>query len=130
MKNFDPRWESPEDFILGITYEIWEDRGINTLNQYYADDIVVRSPAKVIGNQGIKAATMATLAELPDRELLGEDVIWCDAPGGFLSSHRLVSTATHTHPGVYGAPTGKTIAYRILADCYCTLNQVKDEWLA
>ena len=97
MKNFDPRWKSPEDYILGITYEIWEDRGINTLNQYYADDIVVRSPASVVvGNQGIKAATMATLAELPDRELLGEDVIWCDAPDGFLSSHRLVSTATHT----------------------------------
>lgn len=130
MKNFDPRWKSPEDYILGITYEIWEDRGINTLNQYYADDIVVRSPASVVvGNQSIKAATMATLAELPDRELLGEDVIWCDAPDGFLSSHRLVSTATHTHPGVYGAPTGKTIAYRILADCYCTQNQVKDEWL-
>ena len=130
MHGFDPKWKDPTDYILGITQAIWEDRGIDTLDHYYAPDIVVRSPASVVvGNQGIKAATMATLAEFPDRELLGEDVIWCDAPGGFLSSHRLISTATHTHSGVYGAASGKRFAYRILADCYCSEDQVKDEWL-
>ncbi len=40
-------------------------------------DIVVRSPGSVVvGNQGVIAATMATLHEFPDRTLLGEDVIW------------------------------------------------------
>ena len=130
MQGFDERWSDPVDYILGITKAIWEDRGIDTLDHYYAPDIVVRSPASVVvGNQGIKAATMATLAEFPDRELLGEDVIWCPAGTGFLSSHRLISTATHTHPGVYGEPTGKSYAYRILADCFCQDDQVKDEWL-
>lgn len=47
----------------------------------------------------------------------------------FLSSHRLLCTATHTHPGMYGAPTGRKLAYRILADCWCRENMVKDEWL-
>jgi hypothetical protein len=38
---------------------------------------VVRSPASVVvGNEGVIAATMATLHEFPDRTLLGEDVIW------------------------------------------------------
>ena len=130
MQGFGDRWSDPVDYILGITKAIWEDRGVDTLDHYYAPDIVVRSPASVVvGNQGIKAATMATLAEFPDRELLGEDVIWCPAGTGFLSSHRLISTATHTHPGVYGQPTGKTYAYRILADCFCEDDQVKDEWL-
>ena len=79
---------------------------------------------------------MATLAEFPDRTLLGEDVIWCDDPArttgstdAFLSSHRLLSTATHTGPGVYGAPTGKRLVYRILADCAIRGDQVYDEWL-
>ena len=44
-------------------------------------------------------ATLATLAEFPDRTLLGEDVIWSgDEEAGFLSSHRLLSTATHLAP--------------------------------
>ncbi len=128
---FDPRWTSEEGFILGITSDIWEDRGIHTLHDYYGPDLVVRSPASVIkGNAGIIAATQATLAEFPDRELLGEDVIWTGVtPGSFLSSHRLLCTATHTGPGMYGAPTGRRLEYRIIADCFCENNGVADEWL-
>ena len=131
MPGFDPRWESVEDYILGITEDIWEKRGIDTLHRYYGDDLIVRSPASVVqGNDGIIAATMATLAEFPDRELPGEDVIWCaTGADSFLSSHRLYCWATHTGPGVYGAPTGKRLEYRILADCWCQDNAVKDEWL-
>jgi hypothetical protein len=81
MQGFDPKFTTPEDYILGVTHEIWEDRGIATLHRYYAPDIVVRSPASVVtGNQGVIAATMATLAEFPDRTLLGEDVIWSGTP--------------------------------------------------
>ncbi|MGP1356028.1 MAG: nuclear transport factor 2 family protein, partial [Roseicyclus sp.] len=103
MKGFDPKFRDFPDYILGITKEIWEDRGLHTLHDYYAEDIVVRSPASVVvGNKGVIAATMATLAEFPDRVLLGEDVIWSGTPeDGMLSSHRILSTATHMGDGVY-----------------------------
>lgn len=106
MKGFDARWRDLPDYIIGVTREIWEDRGIAALQHYDAPDIVVRSPASVVaGNAGVIAATMATLAEVPDRSLLGEDVIWSGDPeAGMLSSHRLVSTATHTGDGAYGNP--------------------------
>ena len=131
MKGFDPKFTDFPDYILKITKEIWEDRGIDTLHRYYSDDIVVRSPGSVVtGNKGVIAATMATLAEFPDRTLFGEDVIWSGTPhDGMLSSHRLHTTATHSHPGVYGAPTGKTLDYRIIADCHAINNQINDEWL-
>ncbi|WGW05879.1 nuclear transport factor 2 family protein [Tropicibacter oceani] len=131
MKGFDAKFADFPDYIIGITKEIWEDRGIATLHRYYAPDIVVRSPASVvIGNQGVIAATMATLAEFPDRELLGEDVIWSGTPeDGMLSSHRIISTATHAGDGVYGKATGKRLQYRILADCHARNNQIDDEWL-
>lgn len=131
MQGFDPKFADFPEYIIGITKEIWEDRHIAALEQYYAPDIVVRSPASiVVGNAGVIAATMATLAEFPDRELLGEDVIWCGtAEEGMLSSHRLISTATHTGDGVYGAATGKKLRYRILADCHAINNQINDEWL-
>ncbi|WP_424970965.1 ester cyclase [Dinoroseobacter sp. S76] len=131
MQGFDPKFQDFPDYIIGITKEIWEDRGIATLHQYYAPEIVVRSPASVVtGNGGVIAATMATLAEFPDRTLLGEDVIWSGTPEtGMLSSHRILSTATHLGDGAYGAATGKPLTYRILADCHARDNMIDDEWL-
>ena len=131
MKGFDPRWRDFPDYIIGITKEIWEDRKIATLHHYYGEKIVVRSPASiVVGNQGVIGATMATLAEFPDRTLLGEDVIWSGTPEeGMLSSHRLLSTATHLGDGAYGKATGKTLRYRIIADCHAINNTIDDEWL-
>ncbi len=131
MKGFSNRWLDFPDYILGITHEIWEGRGIATLDHYYSDDIPVRSPAGLVhGNTAVKAATMATLSEFPDRTLLGEDVIWSGSPEeGMLSSHRLLSTATHSGDGIYGKASGKRLVYRIIADCHAVNDQINDEWL-
>lgn len=131
MKGFDSKFKDFPDYIIGITQEIWEHRGLATLHDYYSKDIPVRSPGSMVfGNANVIAATMATLAEFPDRRLLGEDVIWSGTPEeGMLSSHRILSTATHTGDGVYGKATGKKLRYRIIADCHAFNNQINDEWL-
>lgn len=131
MHGFDPKFRDFPDYIIGITKEIWEDRGLATLHRYYSPDIVVRSPGSVVvGNDRVIAATMATLAEFPDRRLLAEDVIWSGIPeAGMLSSHRILSTATHLGDGAYGSATGKKLTYRIMADCHAIANQINDEWL-
>ncbi|MEL6752181.1 MAG: nuclear transport factor 2 family protein [Pseudomonadota bacterium] len=129
---FSQRWKNFPDYIIGVTKDIWEDRGIHTLTETYGPDIPVRSPASVVvGNDNVIAATMATLAEFPDRQLYGEDVIWSRDPGSdyFLSSHRLLSTATHDGDGVYGKATRKVLTYRILADCAAHKDVIDDEWL-
>ncbi|MFT5061897.1 MAG: hypothetical protein ACI9KS_002263 [Sulfitobacter sp.] len=131
VNGFDAKFKDFPDYIIGITKEIWEDRAIATLHHYYSPDIVVRTPSSVaIGNQNVIGATMATLHEFPDRTLLGEDVIWSGTPeDGMLSSHRLLSTATHLGDGAYGKATGKRLVYRIIADCHAINNQINDEWL-
>ncbi|WP_068314183.1 ester cyclase [Polycladidibacter hongkongensis] len=131
MQGFDSSFKDFPGYILDITKEIWENRGIATLHDYCSEDIVVRMPGSVsTGNQNVIAATMATLAEFPDRTLLGEDVIWSGSPEeGMLSSHRILSTATHLGEGAYGKPTGKPLVYRILADCHAINNKINDEWL-
>ena len=131
MKGFNPKFKDFPDYIIGMTKEIWEDRGIATLHHYYSPDIVVRSPTSVVvGNKNVIGATMSTLAEFPDRTLLGEDVIWSGTPEeGMLSSHRILTTATHLGDGVYGKATGKKLVYRIVADCHAIGNQINDEWL-
>ena len=137
MRGFDPRWRDVPHFILGITREIWEERRIASLRHRYAPGLVVRSPAGVVvGSEAVIAATMATLAEFPDRELPGEDVIWCEDPArtdgdseAFLSSHRLICWATHARPGMYGPASGRPLRYRIIADCAVRADAVDDEWL-
>jgi hypothetical protein len=125
------RWTDLPDYILGITKEIWEDRGLATLHQYYAPDIPVRTPMGAArGNGPVIASTMATLAEFPDRQLLGEDVIWSDDPDhGLLSSHRILSTGTHTRDGAFGPATGRRWTIRVIADCAVKGDVIYDEWL-
>ena len=108
MQGFDPKFKDFPDYIIGITKEIWEGRGLATLNHYYAENIPMRFPEGVsIGNQRTINGTLSTLAEFPDRELTGEDVIWSgNEQDGFLSSHRLLTMGTHTGGGYFGPPTG------------------------
>ncbi len=131
MKGFNDKFRDLPDYILTITREIWEDRGIATLNHYYTDDIPMRFPEGVsIGNQLTMNGTLATLAEFPDRELTGEDVIWSgNEDDGFLSSHRLLTMGTHTGSGFFGPPTGKRFVIRAIADCAAIGDQINDEWL-
>jgi len=131
MKGFDNKFKDLPDYILKITYQIWENKDVESIIQYYAENIPVRSPSGVIyGPEAVVGATKATQQEFPDRQLLGEDVIWIgNEENGFLSSHRILSKTTHQNDGTYGPATGKKIVYRVIADCACRNNQVYDEWL-
>lgn len=131
MKGFSNRWTDFPDYILGITREIWEGRGLATLDHYYSGDIPVRTPMGVsIGNEGVIASTMATLHEFPDRQLLGEDVIWSgNETDGYLSSHRILSTGTHSRDGWFGAASGRQFRVRVIADCAAKADTIYDEWL-
>lgn len=131
MKGFDPKFRDFPDYIIKITEEIWEQRGLATLHDYYSEDIVVRMPGSVsTGNRNVIGATMATLAEFPDRQMLAEDVIWSGTPEeGMLSSHRILNTATHLGDGAFGKATGTKLVFRGIADCHAINNKINDEWL-
>lgn len=127
---FSQRWRDFPDYIVGITKEIWEDRGIGTLNHYYSEDIPVRTPMGITkGNKAVIASTEATIHEFPDRQLYGEDVIWSAHETGLLSSHRIITTASHSGDGTFGKASGKRFTIRALADCAARDNTIFDEWL-
>ena len=48
---------------------------------------------------------------------------------GFLSSHRLITTATHLRDGAFGKATGKKFMVRVIADCAAKKDTIYDEWL-
>ena len=131
MKGFDKKYQDFPDFILKITKQIWEGKDVDSIGEFYTNDIPVISPFGITyGNKPVIEATYNTLKEFPDRQLLGEDIIWNgDDENGYHSSHRILSKGTHLGEGFYGVPTGKKIYYRVIADCACRDNQVYDEWI-
>ena len=131
MKGFDKKYKDFPDYILKITKQIWEGKDVESIGEFYTDNIPVRSPFGITyGNKPVIEATYNTLNEFPNRQLLGEDVIWNGNDDiGYHSSHRILSKGTHLGNGFYGKPTGKDIYYRVIADCACKNNQVYDEWI-
>ena len=131
MKGFDKKYKNFPDYILKITKQIWEGKDVESIDEFYTDNIPVRSPFGITyGNKPVIEATYNTLNEFPNRQLLGEDVIWNGNDDiGYHSSHRILSKGTHLGNGFYGKPTGKHIYYRVIADCACKNNQVYDEWI-
>jgi predicted ester cyclase len=130
MQNFAPEFQTPEQYIIDITYKIWEERGIGRINDWYAADCPVRTPHGVSDTvEAVVSATLSALHEFPDRQLLAEDVIIGDKSSGFYSSHRVRSTATHLGDGAFGAATHRPLTILTIADCLCRDNQVVEEWL-
>lgn len=120
------------DYILGCTREIWEERGVGAgLARHYAPNCLVRAPSGLTTSMaGVAADTLATLHQFPDRQLIGEDVVWKDLGGGdFLSSHRLISVMHHSGDGRWGPASGRLVKSRIIADCWVTGGVITEEWL-
>jgi hypothetical protein len=135
MKNFDLRFRSPEHYIRDITACIWEGRQVERIREWYGTDCAVVTPGgTTVGVDPVLRGTLETLAQFPDRRLLCEDVVVAanaagSDDGSFLSSHRIASPMTHTGPGPFGAPSGRPVFVRTVADCVCRDNRIVHEWL-
>ena len=119
------------DYILGITYEIWEEGGLDLIDQYYSADCPVYSLGGVVrGAEAVIAASRAVLTAYPDRLLFGDDIIGDgDAQDGY-SSHRVVSPMTNQGATMFGAATGKSVRIMNMADCVVKDGVIVEEWLA
>lgn len=120
-----------EDFIYRITEEIWENKKVENIRNYYSSDVIVRSPSITTYDcDTVVQATYKTLEQFPDRQLIGEDVIsFGSIKSTYLSSHRILSTGTHLGDGFYGKATGKKVIYRVIADCLVVNNNIVEEWI-
>ena len=86
LSGFEPVYSDIVDYILRCTHRIWEEKNVGLCRTHYGEDCVVHTLAgETRGVDQVIANTLATLAEFPDRTLLGEDVIWSeDAPGRYV----------------------------------------------
>ncbi len=131
LDGFDTKFTDFVDYIIRITHEIWEEKAIGKLYDYYANTVQIHTSGKTIyGRDAVLAGTIATLAAYPDRRLYGDEVIWGgDDIIGLYSSHRLTHTGTNRGWSLYGTPTNNKVEYRAIADCVVKRNMIIEEWL-
>ncbi len=130
MEGFSDEFTDPEQYIVDITWRIWEGRGVDLIRDWYSGDCVVRTPHGVTNSvEPVVTGTRSTLAEFPDRQLLPEEIIIGCKDRGFYSSHRVRSTATHEGDGMFGKATRRAIGMLTIADCLCRENMIVEEWL-
>ncbi|MEQ5868370.1 ester cyclase [Sagittula sp. NFXS13] len=131
MQGFEPRFRDFPDYILTGAREVWEGRAPGrALHRLYHPAIIHRDARGIAqGVDDLLAAQMPGLAAFPDRQVLGEDVIWTgNDRRGFLGSHRLTVAGRHTVEGPWGPATGRRLRFRVMADRFAKQNRISDEW--
>ncbi|MCH4888243.1 ester cyclase [Acidaminobacter sp. JC074] len=130
-KGFDKAYNDFVDYIMKITHEIWEEKGIGVIYDTYHNNVTMHFGAhNAVGIQSVIAGTLETLHAFPDRKLIGQNVVWSKfGENGYLSSHRIISTATNLNDSGFGPATGKKVNFRTTVDCAAENNRIFEEWL-
>ena len=132
LDGFEPVYSDIVDYIIRCTHRIWEEKNIGLCRTHYAPDCVMHTlTGPVTGAATVVQGTVGALAGYTDRIVIGEDVIWSeDAPGLYLSSHRIMSRSTHLGDDAgIGHATLMTTGVTTIADCHVRANLIVEEWL-
>ena len=128
MTGFDPEYRNIIDYIVRITYRIWEThaREVEYIGACYSDDSLVYDDYGLqTGNKKIIADTHHTTGAFPDIILDAEEVIWAgDDQIAFHTSHLTRIIGTNTGPSRYGDATGAKISVPVIANCVAKGNDI------
>ena len=131
LRGFDPDYRNIVDYIVRITYRIWETeaREVEYIEDCYSPNSKVFDDYGLQrGNAKIVADTHHTTGAYPDIELDAEEVIWAgDDEVGFHTSHLTRITGTNTGPSRYGPATDKKIEVMVIANCVALENDIFHE---
>ena len=128
LQGFDPTYRNIIDYIVRITYRIWEtnDREVEYIGECYSlDSQVFDDYGLQLGNQKIIVDPRHTTSAFPDIILDAEEVIWAGNDQiGFHTSHLTRISGTNTGSSRYGNATGKTVNFLVIANCVALQNDI------
>jgi len=131
MQGFDAEFTDIVDYIVRITYRIWEGKQIGLCYDYYSEDCPVYTLAGYAeGAQEVVQNTLNTLAAFPDRTLDADNIIWGGNDiDGFHTSHLIDTKMTNIGNSDLGPATGLKAQFKVIAHCIVRDNKIIEEWL-
>ena len=126
LEGFDETYQNIIDYIVRITYRIWEDRDVEyILDTYSSFSKVFDDYGLQLGNQKIVDDTHHTTGAFSNIKLIADEIIWAgNDEVGFHTSHRTIIRGTNDGPSKYGPATNKDIDILVIANCVALENRI------
>ena len=126
LEGFDDIYQNIIDYIVRITYRIWEDRDVEYILETYSPTSKVYDDYGLqLGNQKIVDDTHHTTGAYSNIKLIADEVIWAGNDKiGFHTSHRTIIRGTNDGPSKYGPATNKDIDILVIANCVALKNRI------
>ena len=126
MKGFEKQYKNIIDYIVRITYTIWEEKNIGYIYDTYSPECRVWDEFGLqFGSEKIVSDTVHTNNAFPDIRLFADEVIWAGNENiSFHTSHRTIITGTNTGFSKFSKPTGKSVRLFCIANCVAKNNEI------
>lgn len=126
MQGFEQQYRNIIDYIVRITYKIWEDLDVEYIADTYSDQSEVYDDYGLQrGSKKIIADTHHTTAAFSNIQLIADEVIWAGNDKiGYHTSHRTIIRGTNDGESRYGPATGKNVDILVIANCVALDNEI------
>ncbi len=126
MRGFESTYQNIIDYIVRITYKIWEDRDVEYIRHTYSDSSQVYDDYGLqVGAEKIVKDTYHTTGAYTDIKLIADEVIWAgNDEVGYHTSHRTLIRGTNDNDSNYGPATNKPIDVLVIANCVVLENEI------
>ncbi|TDJ27652.1 MAG: hypothetical protein E2O59_07755 [Gammaproteobacteria bacterium] len=126
MRGFESTYRNIIDYIVRITYKIWEDRDVEYIRDTYSDTSVVYDDYGLQqGCEKIVADTHHTTGAYSNIQLIADEVVWAgNDEVGYHTSHRTIIRGTNDGDSNYGPATNKNINVLVIANCVALENEI------
>ena len=126
LAGFEETYRNIIDYIVRITYRIWEDRDVEYIRDTYDDASRVYDDYGLqLGSAKIVDDTYHTTGAFSDIELIADEIVWAgDDEVGFHTSHRTIVRGTNDGPSRYGPATGRMVDVLVFANCVALENEI------
>lgn len=126
LRGFEDTYRNIIDYIVRVTYKIWEERDIGYINDTYSnssrvyDDYGLQS-----GSRKIISDTRHTTGAFPNIQLIADEIVWAgNDEVGFHTSHRTLIRGTNDGDSKYGPATNKAVDILVIANCVALDNEI------
>ena len=126
LRGFEATYRNIIDYIVRITYRIWENRDVGYIRDtYHADSHVFDDYGLQRGAEKIVRDTTHTTGAFSGIKLIADEIVWAgNDETGFHTSHRTIIRGTNDGDSKYGPATNRYVDVWCIANCVSLRNKI------